>query len=91
MGKVTIEVFLTLKEKLGWNKREVNFNEDSITFKDILDYIKDLKQYLIDEKGNMSKGYIILINGRHIEFTGGLQSKLKNGDEIVIFPPSGGG
>lgn len=91
MGKVIIEVFLTLREKLGWSKKEVNFNENYIIFKHLLDYTNELKQYLIDEKGDMAKGYIILVNGRHIEFTGGLQTKLKDGDEIVIFPPSGGG
>ncbi|MEM2185230.1 MAG: MoaD family protein [Candidatus Methanomethylicia archaeon] len=91
MGKVTIEVFLTLREKLGWSKKEVNFNEDHTTFKQLLDYTEDLKQYLIDEKREMARGYIILVNGRHIEFTGGLQTTLKDGDEIVIFPPSGGG
>lgn len=91
MSKVTIEIFLTLKDKLGWSKKEVFFNGDNITFRNILEYINNLKQYLIDENGNLARGFIILINGRHIEFTGKLETILKNGDEIVIFPPSGGG
>jgi len=45
-----------------------------------------VKKYIREDSG-----LVILVNGHHIEFLGGLRARLKDGDEISIFPPAAGG
>jgi len=91
LSRVLVEVFMDLKYKLGWSRKEIELHKENPTFKDLLDELKDLKSWLLNENNELARNFIILINGRHIEFTGGLKTTLKDGDEITIFPPSGGG
>ncbi len=83
-------MFTTLKEKLGWSKKELIINSPETTLKDIIDAVPDLK-FLVTEQDHLKSGFIVLVNGRHIEFLGGLQAVIKDGDTIAIFPQSGGG
>lgn len=41
--------------------------------------------------GNLITGTIILINGRNIHHLDKLDSRVKDGDEVALFPPGGGG
>jgi sulfur-carrier protein len=41
--------------------------------------------------GKLITGTIILINGRNIHHLDKLDSSVKDGDEIALFPPGGGG
>ncbi len=34
---------------------------------------------------------IILVNGRSIDWLNGLQTRIRDGDEVTIMPPAGGG
>ena len=51
----------------------------------------EVRKEIIDEKGDGGDHVAILKNGRHIQSLEGLSTKLEEGDEIVIVPPSGGG
>jgi molybdopterin converting factor small subunit len=91
MLKITLEVFTTLKERLDWSKKELIIDaSESATLKDVLDAVPELKS-LIVEQDLLKKGFIILINGRHAEFLGGLHAIVRDGDTIDVFPQSGGG
>ncbi|MGC8974698.1 MAG: MoaD/ThiS family protein [Thermoprotei archaeon] len=90
MPKITLEVFTTIREKLGWSKKELVINSPQITLKDVLDAVPELGLLLV-EQDTLKRGFIILINGRHAEFLGGLQAIVRDGDTIAIFPQSGGG
>lgn len=46
---------------------------------------------LIDNEQELNQGAIILINGRNIFHLDKLDSIVKDGDEVSIFPPGGGG
>jgi sulfur-carrier protein len=46
---------------------------------------------LLEEKGEMRTGTIIMINGRHIFHLDKLKTQLSEGDEVALFPPGGGG
>jgi molybdopterin converting factor small subunit len=91
MLKITLEVFTTLKERLGWSRKELIIDaSESATLKDVLDAVPELKS-LIVEQDLLKKGFIILINGRHAEFLGGLHAIVRDGDTVDVFPQSGGG
>lgn len=57
--------------------------------------VKEVLEKLETEKGirvNLqTPGMAILVNGRRVEFIGGLNATLKDLDEIVIMPIIGGG
>jgi molybdopterin synthase sulfur carrier subunit len=56
----------------------------------ILSSSLEVRKEIIEEKGDVDN-VAILKNGRHIQSLEGLSTKLEEGDEIVIVPPSGGG
>jgi len=82
---------MDLKDKLGWSRKEVELRGENPTLQDLLNELSDLKRWIVNENDELVKGFIVLINGRHVEFTGGLKTALKDGDEVTVFPPSGGG
>lgn len=86
--KVKISVYATLREKLQWKTKEVNLNKNRADLLDVLNELPDLKKYVV-ENGKIREGFMILINGINIKFLSDL--KIKDGDEIDIFPPGGGG
>jgi molybdopterin synthase sulfur carrier subunit len=46
---------------------------------------------LIEEGETIRRGTIILINGRNILDSNGLNCQVKSGDTVALFPPGGGG
>ncbi len=89
--KVKISIYSILREKLGWKEKEIIIDDDNPTFIDVLKSEPELYKLVVDNGGSIKEGYIVLINGIHIEFKGGPKTTIRNGDEISIFPPGGGG
>jgi molybdopterin synthase sulfur carrier subunit len=46
---------------------------------------------VILDDGKLKDQYVVLINGRSIDFLHGLETRLNNGDEVTFLPPAGGG
>jgi len=42
-------------------------------------------------KKELEKGFLILVNGVNVLHLKGLDTEIKDGDTVVIFPPVGGG
>lgn len=91
MVRVIVEVYSTLREKLGWSRREFIIASPEALVEDILDLLPEVRNYLVDEENRIRRGVILLVNGRHADLIRGLKTPLKEGDLITIFPPSGGG
>ncbi len=87
--KVKVTAFLSLPEKLGWKQKVVELENNS-TFEDLLTALPELRK-VIQKFKEKNVDLVILVNGRHIQFTGGLKTHLKDGDEVSIFPPAAGG
>ncbi len=87
--KVTVELYTTLPEKLGWRRKEVLLPDDA-TLEDLFRVIRGLAEAR-EEYISRGWGLIILVNGRHHRFLGGMKTRLRDGDTVSIFPPSAGG
>ena len=46
---------------------------------------------LLDEEGKIKRGTLILINGKNILDTDGLDAVVRDEDTVALFPPGGGG
>jgi len=67
-----------------------------------VDEIETLLEFLVRKYGSGFRGMIykggtlygnviILVNGKNINYLSGLKTKLKEGEEVDIFPPVAGG
>ncbi|AEC52457.1 molybdopterin converting factor related, subunit 1 [Pyrococcus sp. NA2] len=84
MAKVKVKVFATLIDIIG--KRI--FEEEAENVGELLEKIYAKYPKVREE---LEGGYLILVNGHNIEHLQGLNTKLKHGDVVSIFPPAGGG
>ncbi|MCL4237548.1 MAG: MoaD/ThiS family protein [Anaerolineae bacterium] len=50
-----------------------------------------LADRLLDSQQDLSQGTQVLINGRHIDFLGGLETPIQPTDSVMLIPPVGGG
>ncbi|WP_087037960.1 ubiquitin-like small modifier protein 1 [Thermococcus litoralis] len=81
---VKVRVFATLRGIVGKSELEVQ-----------AETVGELLEKLYNEypkmKKELEKGAVILVNGKNIEHLEKLNTKLKDGDVVSIFPPVGGG
>lgn len=92
--EVTVKAFATLR-----NIMDAKFTEEiqeNSTISDLLSTLMEKYPGLSDEifqdgRRELKDFVNILINGRNISFLDGLDTRLNNGDLVVLFPPSGGG
>lgn len=87
--KITIKFFANLRERYGKDVK-ITINRDNVTIKDILSEVKGLLNE-ISENDEIKNIYKVLLNGHNIIYIKGLDTEVKDGDEIFIFPPVAGG
>ncbi len=92
--KLRVKFLASLSELTGVLKTEVEV-PDGVTVRKLIDILAErygkLREELLDEKGDLRPMYNILVNGRAIEWLSGLETQLKDGDEVVFIPPAAGG
>lgn len=88
--RVVVEIFGVLREKLGWKRKIVELEGNSASLNHLLDKLPELRN-IVTEEGRLREGVLILINGIHVQHLKGLETPLKDGDEVSVFPPGGGG
>ncbi|MCS7126133.1 MAG: MoaD/ThiS family protein [Aigarchaeota archaeon] len=75
----------------GDRVREINAS----ILKDIIDYICDLKpeirDRLISPDGELNRSFNFYVNGVNAYFLKGIETELKDGDEVSVIPALGGG
>lgn len=96
MVRVKVQVFLSLRNAIG--QREVDLEMQNAKVRDVLDeltnrYGDKLQPPLIDSKTKeVNPYYLMLVNGRDLRnLPDHLDSKLKEGDVVQLFPPAAGG
>lgn len=93
--KVKIRAFANLADLVGRGAVELELPEGA-TVEDALRALFDrfgkaLEFMLTDGRGRLADFVKVFLNGRDIDFLSGLKTPLKDGDELYIFPPVGGG
>ncbi len=93
--KVTVKFFTTLREITGKKEEQLEFSRP-VTVKSLVGqlskrYGKEFDDYVYDELGDVRGHLQLLVNGRSVTVLQGLRTKLKDGDQVAILPPVGGG
>jgi len=93
--KVQVKFFTTLREIVGKKEEQIELSR-SVTVEALLrqvskTYGKEFQDYLYDELGNLRGHLHFLVNGKSITALQGLKTQLREGDQVAILPPVGGG
>ncbi len=92
--KVQVKFLASLYDVTKVLKTEIEL-PDNATVMDLIKTIDkavspNFSSVILDD-GKLKDQYVVLINGRSIDFLGGLGTRLSNGDEVTFLPPAGGG
>lgn len=87
--EITVKFFGVFRGISGKSKLTVNFENMAVSLKDAIEKIvkemPKLKRVLIDpELEDPRPNTLILVNGKEISVLNGLETMLKNGDEVVF-------
>jgi MoaD family protein len=94
--KVMLHTILGLKQVTGQRLTEIDLPHGS-TVDDFLIYLKErwgdqLSARLFDPDSSAVLPYVrIMVNGQTIQFLKGVETPLREGDEVLILPPVSGG
>lgn len=95
--KIKVKGYLTIKKAMG-NKLSLHLEFERATVKEVLDAMckklgRDFSDVVSDKQtGELSEHIRVFVNGRHYSFMPKrMDTELKDGDELSIFPPVAGG
>ncbi len=90
---VTVKLFAWLRDIFGWKELGVPADQ-APNVRQLLEHLFTSAEHgpgPLGESGAIAEGFIVLLNGRGIDFAGGMEAELREGDEVAIFPPLSGG
>jgi sulfur-carrier protein len=93
---VKVRTILTLKTIMGSGEIELPVAKGSTLGQLIVTLVNgygdDLASHLYEPNSKNLRSYIrLMVNGRDIGFLEGMETVLRNGDEVLILPPVSGG
>jgi len=94
--KVMLHTILGIKDVVGQRLTEIEIPDGS-TVDDFLKYVKErwgveLATRLFHPDSMEVLPYVrVMVNGQSIHFLEGMETPLKEGDEVLILPPASGG
>ena len=93
MANVTLKLMTTFSTDVGLTQIDYSNVKilDDVIKQFINKYGKKIRKSFIDSHGNLETHVVILVNGRNYMFLEELNTKLKDGDQIIISPPLVGG
>lgn len=94
--RITLHTILGIKEVIGQRRTEIDLPRGS-RLEDLLAYVQQrwgegLAGRLFDPDSGAVLPYVrIMVNGQTIQFLRGMETPLKDGDEVLILPLVSGG
>ena len=90
--KVTVKFFAYLRDLFKGREEKIELESGS-SIGDLLNLLCDSpgRREQIFDGGELKPGMIVLKNGNHVKHLSGLETKLDEGDTIVLIPMVGGG
>ena len=95
--KVLVKGFFDVQKAMD-NNATIEIEEDTLSLRDILGYLskrfgQDLSELILDpETRGLADHVMLLVNGfNYLYLPKKLDTDLKDGDEIALFPPIAGG
>lgn len=89
-----IKLFATLRDIAKTKEITIDFH-DGQTVGQIIETISqhhpELAREIVNEQGELTGLVHILVHGRHIQWLDGLNTPVRDSDELVLMPPSAGG
>ena len=89
-----VRLFATLRQVVGAKEVEVDLKGGE-TVRHALERLvrlhPNLKDQIFDERGDLQRSIIILLEGRNIRLEEGVDTVLGEDDYLAIFPPVAGG
>lgn len=94
--KVSVRLFTVLREIAGKGEETLEFSVKGVTVKDVLETLakrhgKEFREYLYDDKNRVREHLQLLVNGKSVSLMEELKTRLREGDQVAIVPPVGGG
>ena len=90
----TVNFYATLRAIVGQKRVEPDLPEGS-SVTTILDEMFQnypaLRKEILDAEGQLQRHVSLFINGRDIRYLNGLDTELKEGEVLDVFPPVAGG
>lgn len=95
MARVSIKFLANVKEVAGTESLEINVN-DGETLENVLYLLskrfgKRLRNLFFKKEGSLAENLVIFVNGKNVMTEKGLETKIGNGDHLIIFTPVAGG
>ncbi len=91
---VKIRFFTLLRLYLGIRETDIDIGHNA-KLKDVLDKCEHVIgrtfMHKLLDSGSLMSSSIVLVNGKNVHHLQGLDTIIKDGDEISLFPPGGGG
>ena len=90
--QVTVKFFAYLRDLFRGREEKIDLESGS-SIGDLLNLLCDspVRREQIFDGGELKPGMIVLKNGNHVKHLSGLETKLDDGDTIVLIPMVGGG
>ena len=93
--KVEVKFFTSLREITGKKVDEIQL-QNTVTVNELVTllsekYGKNFREYIYNKKGDVQEFLSFLVNGKNINIMQGFDTKLQEGNVVVILPPIGGG
>lgn len=81
---VTVKFFATLRKATGEKSYES-------AARNVGGVLKEVEKNYGDKVSRYLKNCIVLVNGQNVGYLKGKRTKLRDGDEVSLFPPVAGG
>jgi len=93
--RVRVKFFGDLYELVGTFRIELE-TPSGLSVRDLIDLVSrtfnpKFTEAVLDGDGKLKGEYVVLVNGKAIEWLNGLATKLNDDDEVVFLPPAEGG